>query len=829
MTDTTNQVDMVTCTIDGQEIQVPKGTLLIEACRQLNIDVPFFCWHPHMSPFGACRQCLVQVEKMPKPVTSCTTQVTEGMVVHASTDEVKKWREGIVGFLLANHPLECPTCDKGGECDLQNISFKHGPPHSLFREHKRHFIDYDMGPIVVRDMDRCIQCQRCIRFGLEWSGDHGIEFFGRGASMQVSTFARGHYVSKFSGNVTEVCPVGALTSEPFRLKARPWEMKPVATICPHCAVGCNLTNWTRQNELLRITNRENVHVNVAWSCDKGKYGHHFVNSEDRIKTPMFRRGDRLVPASWQEALSAVFQALQGAKGTHGPEGVGFIGSQKASNEDVFMFQRLAREGVGTNNIDHRMGETFPAALVAGTGLALDEVAKAKTIVLFAADVREETPVVWLRIHNVQLDGARLIVIDERGSEADRFAEQHIRYRPGSEVAFLSALTDAVRRGAGENAEAATDGSGVSAERIAPLAEALKGGFAILAGPRIMEKPDSVEIVNALWALTEAVPGSKFGLLHRNSNSRGAYDMGATPDHGPGWQALTRPGMNTTQMLQAAADGKLQVLYLMGADPLANFPDAALAKRALERVPFLVVQDILRGDLLEHADVVLPALTNAEREGTFTNLEGRVQYFLKSVEPIGAGRPDWEICAALLQALGVAPGVGNVDDVTRQIAEAVPEYQKALPGSIPPVGVLLREERAQALAGTPAAPQAAAEGSAALPLILLTGDVLFDNGAMTRDTAAFQELQPGPWVDLSRTDAANAGIADGDLVTVSSEFDVVDLLARVGDQVQPGTAFVPNKVGVFRANTLTSVTRAVQRVRVAKKAVEASAPAPTTEA
>jgi predicted molibdopterin-dependent oxidoreductase YjgC len=283
-------------------------------------------------------------------------------------------------------------------------------------------------------------------------------------------------------------------------------------------------------------------------------------------------------------------------------------------------------------------------------------------------------------------------------------------------------------------------------------------------------------------------------------------------------------MSTTQMLQAAADGRIQALYLMGSNPLANYPDAALVRRALETVPFVIVQDILRSDLLDYADVVLPALTFAEREGTFTNTEGRVQFFVKAVEPIGSGRPDWEICAAILQALGVAPGVMNVDDVTRQIAEAIPEYQDAVPGKVPQDGVLLREERTQAF-GQPSAPHAAAEGSAALPLILLTGDVLFDNGPLTRDTAAFQELQPGPWVEVSTVDAGNAGVADGDLVTVASEFDVMDVPARVRDWVQPGTVFVPSKVGVFHSNTLTSASRAVQRVRIARKAPDAT---PTLE-
>ncbi|HEY3267463.1 MAG TPA: NADH-quinone oxidoreductase subunit NuoG [Armatimonadota bacterium] len=815
MTETTPKVETVNVTIDGQTIAVPKGSLLIEACRALDIDVPFFCWHPHMSPFGACRQCLVKVEKMPKPVASCTTQVADGMVVYASTDEVKQWREGIVGFLLANHPLECPTCDKGGECDLQNISFKHGPRHSLFRENKRHFIDYDMGPTVVRDMDRCIQCQRCIRFGLEWSGDHGIEFFGRGAATNIGTFARGPFLSKFSGNVTEVCPVGALTSEPFRLKARPWEMRSASVVCPHCAVGCNLTANTRQNELLRITGRENVQVNVCWTCDKGKFGVDFVNSDRRLKTPFYRRGDRLVPASWPEALTEVARRFQEIREADGPGAIGFIGSQKASNEDVFMFQRLAREGVGTANIDHRMGDTLPASLIPGTGLPLNDIARAKTIVLFAADVREETPVVWLRIHNAQLKGAKVIVIDERGSEADAFAQQSVRYRPGGETSFLRLLTAAVAQAAaGGSPPSEGDGAGVSVETLTQLANALKGGFVLLAGPRVAAKPDSAEIVRALWGLADAAPGARFGLLHLNNNTRGAYDMGAVPDHGPGWQQITHPGLNTAQMLQAAADGKLKALYVLGSDLVSSFPDAALVKKALETVPFLVVQDILTSEMSRQADVVLPGLSFAEREGTYTNLEGRIQASVKAVEPLGGGRPDWEICAALLAALGVAPGVLNVEDVTRQIAEAVPEYENAVPDRLPAEGALEVDERTT-LAAPPPMGHAAAEGSAALPLILLTGPVLFDGGPLTTDTAAFSELEPSGYIDLAEPDAASAGIADGDMVTVSSEFGVVTVPAKVRGRVEPGTAFMPLKATGFRSNTLTSVTRTVQRVRIDK--------------
>lgn len=802
MTETTNNVEMVSLTVDGRTISVPKGTLLIEACRQLGVDVPFFCYHEHMSPFGACRMCLVKVEGVPKPVTSCTTTVTDGMVVYSDTDEVRQWREGIVGFLLANHPLECPTCDKGGECDLQNISYRFGPRHSLFQGAKRHFIDYDMGPLVVRDMDRCIQCQRCIRFGLEWSGDHGLDFFGRGAAMNVGTFARGHFVSKFSGNVTEVCPVGALTSEPFRLTARPWEMGAEAGVCNHCSVGCNQTLWTRQNKLLRITARRNPAVNVAWSCDKGKFGLDFVNSVRRLKSPAFVRDGRLVPASWHEALTRLAGTLAEIRSQHGPDAIGFIGGQKCSNEDVFMFQRLAREGVGTRNIDHRMAETLPAWMVPGTGIPLDTIESAGVILLFQADVREETPVVWLRVHHAKMAGSRIIVVDERGTEADAFAEMVVRLRPGGEVEFLAELARALSGGA-------------ASDTATSLAAAMKDGCVVVAGPRVAQSPNSVDIVHALWRLSDAAPGLRWGLLHANNNTRGAYDMGASPDAGPGCQPLSRPGMSTAQMLQAAADGHIKALYLMGADPLANFPDGALARKALETVPFLVVQDILRSDLSEQADIVLPAATYAEREGTCTNSEGRIQYFRKAVEPRGSARPDWEICAGAMAALGVAPGVRTLQDVLARIVEAVPEYESLAPGRIPPEGTLQMDRRVEVPPAGGVAP-APAEGSAGLPLILLTGDVLYDHGALTQDVQAFKELQPRAWVDISFRDAEAAGIADGDTVSVATEFAVVELPARVGDRVQPGTIFVPRKVGSFRSNRLTSVRRSVQRARIQKE-------------
>jgi predicted molibdopterin-dependent oxidoreductase YjgC len=519
--------------------------------------------------------------------------------------------------------------------------------------------------------------------------------------------------------------------------------------------------------------------------------------------------------SWQEALGSVARALEAAKAAHGAESIGFLGSQKASNEDIYMFQRLAREGVGTNNIDHRDGGVFPASLIPGTGIALEEIERTRTVVLFAFDARAEAPLVWLRAHHAHFNGAKLIVIDERGSEADAFADQVIRYRPGSEVLFLKSLT-ALLGSTGLSAEMAV-GAGVPADEVAQLASTLKDGFVLLAGPRVTAKADGADIVRALWALVDSQTGASFGLMHSNNNTRGAYDLGAVPDHAPGWLPVPRPGMTTTQMLHAAVEGRIQVLYLMGDDPLTNYPDAALVNKALNAVPFLVVQDILKSGLTERANVVLPALTFAEREGTFTNLEGRVQFFTKAVDPIGGGRADWEICAALLQAMGVSPGAKCTDDVTRQIASTVPEYQSALPGALPPDGILVEERRPEAHTASPTA-HPPAEGSAALPLILLTGDVLFDNGPLTRDTAAFAELEPAPWVDVSERDAANAGILDGDTVTVASEFGVVDLTARVGNKVAAGTVFVPNKVAGFRVNTLMGVIRGVQRVRIARKAV-----------
>ncbi len=785
------QVETVTLRIDGKEISVPKGTLLLDACLEEGIDVPFFCYHKHMSSVGACRQCLVAVEGVPKPVTSCTTPVSEGMVVDASSEKVKQWREGIVGFLLANHPLECPTCDKGGECDLQNISFAHGPDHSLFREGKRHFTDYDMGPFVVRDMDRCIQCQRCIRFGHEWSGDREIDFFGRGSATTVNTFGKGTFFSKFSGNVTEVCPVGALTAEPYRLVARPWEVRAATSLCNHCAVGCNTIHTTRQNALLRITARENVHVNVCWTCDKGKFGIDFVDSEARLKTPLFRKNGQLVPASWQEALLTVVNRLRDIKEKFGPDSIGFLGSQKTSNEDIFMFQRLAREGIGTSNIDSRDGENFSAALIPGSGLPLDEIERARVIVLFMADVREEAPLVWLRVHHALQAGAKLVVIDEKASEADSFAVKTVRIKPGSEIATALSL--------------------VSGE----ASELMKDGFVLLAGPRVTRHYQGSDIVRALWSVADSVPNSRLGLLLPNNNTRGAYDMGAVPDHGPGWEPLRKPGMNTTEILQSAASGQLQALYIMGADPLAHYPDVSLVQRALSMVPFIVVQDILRSDWMECAHVILPGQTFAERDGTFTNTEGRIQYFKRSVDPIGSGRPDWEILAAVLQGLGVAPGVLGIDDVTRQIAEAVPEYENAIPERLPLDGVLQQDRRAEHIGVPTAVPQTGAEGSAGFPLILLTGDILYDRGPLTRDTKGFDELESAEWIDLSYHDADHIGVQDGQTVTVTSEFGSAVLKARVRDWVSEGTVFVPRKVGSFSVNVLCSFTRKTHRVRVTK--------------
>ncbi len=619
---------MVNVTIDGKQVTVPKGTLVITAAFQAGADVPYFCHHPRLTPAGACRMCLVKIEKMNKMQTSCTVAVSDGMVVDTISPDVKKAQNGILEFLLINHPLDCPICDRGGECPLQNMTLQYGPGVTRFVDEKRHFPKaVPISDYVVLDRERCIQCSRCTRFTEEISGDGELAIEQRGSSAIIAPFTPEGFKSKFSGNTIELCPVGALTSRKYRFAARPWEFQSEDSICGLCGVGCSIAVQSRAGELMRINGRLNEDVNEEWTCDKGKFEQYWINSADRVKEPMIRMAAQHVRSTWDDALKAAVKGFKDAAAAN-PATVAGLASTRCSNEDLYLFQRLFRNGFGTNNIDHRM-VNFP---IQPMQTSIADIGRASTIVAVGTDIDDDLPVLWLRVYKAVSK-----------NKAEYFRNDDVRSK---------AVADAIAKGE---------------------------GTIVLAWYTLAA--DDIAYLNEECART----GARVDLLLPDANSRGAIEMGVLPDRLPamalvmngarpkyetlwGGPVPSEPGMDTRGILEAAASGKLKALYLMGVDPIESFPDKDLAQKAVRTVPCLVVQDVFMSESGKASHVFLPSCSYIEKDGSFTNIEGRVQTFKRAIQPRGQSKPDWQILSEILARLGKPVTYFSTRDIAREIKQ-----------------------------------------------------------------------------------------------------------------------------------------------------------------
>ena len=718
--------DLVNITINGTDLQVPKNENIIESAKRLGIDVPFFCYHPRLSKGDAanCRMCLVDVaskgpdgsvRKMPKPQTACTLPASEGMIIETDSVQVTKDRRGVLEFLLINHPLDCPICDRGGECPLQNNTLFYGPPTSRYVEEKRHFPKaYPLSDHVVFDRERCIHCARCTRFTEDISGDAQLGFLKRGADMEVGTFAHTAYKSRFSGNVIELCPVGALLSRSYRFKARPWDLHTQRSVCSQCSNGCNIKIDYRVNELQRVNARLNEAVNEEWTCDRGKFGHDYISSAERLKTPLVRRNGRFHPIDWTEAYSLLVGKLKSAGAL-----VGGIGGQRATNEDNFLFQKLFREAIGSNNLDSRTGRhqgassglLFERFGYHSMGNSIAELDTMKSFLVLGSELAAEQPILFLRVRKAwRFNGAKVIsAVDRVVDDATRlgdFADAELVYKPGTEIALLNGILyqlfaenllpenasidlSSLKRSLAEWTPQRTwSETGVPIEAITNAARMLANGpMAILAGKTVTEHPYYAQIVAALGNLAVATGNTgNINIPGRECNTQGALDMGILPDTGPGHQPLTSIGLNTTQMLEAAASGGLQALWLVGTDLVNEYPDTALVRRALEHCPFVVVNEMFLTETAQMADLILPVGSVAEKDGTYTNCERRVQRIYKAFDVAPEIKPDWLIFSEVASQLGVHTSYFSARDILKEIAASVPQYSGITPRSLGEAGV-----------------------------------------------------------------------------------------------------------------------------------------------
>ncbi len=647
---------LVNLTVDGKSISAPAGTLLIEACKTVGIEVPSFCYYPNLSLQGACRMCLVKVEKMPKLQTACTTVVGEGMIVTTDSDEIKQARKSMVEMLLGNHPLDCPVCDAGGECELQDMTFSYGAAESKYIELKQHREEQQWSPVVYFDRPRCILCYRCVRVCGEAMDVSALGIENRGAGSTIVPNQQDHLDCEECGMCIDICPVGALTSGAYRYKTRPWEMKHVGTTCTHCADGCKTTLGVRRSdigmEIVRGDNRDKSGINGDFLCIKGRYAFDFANHEDRLTTPLVRKNGRLVAATWEEAFAVIGKRIAEVRDRDGGQAIGVIGSTRTTNEENYLLQKFARAVLGTNNIDHHRTADFPALAQSlhektVTTASMRDVYDAPAILLMGNDPTNQHPLLaWQIRNNVRLHNARLYLVN---AETIKLGKQATR--------FIQIASDAYDDVASFLSGQDGRGSPSLPKDLSELREKLRGehNLIIIFGAEI-----SGAGIQSLAKFASTISGAKLLGLADYANSRGASDMGLDPDLLPGyvpvaeagkfrheWGSLpAAEGLSLPEMLDAAKSGKLKALYVVGANPVGRLH---VSPADLEKT-FIVVQDMFLTETAAVADVVLPAANAYEKSGTFTNTCGDVQIVKKAGE-VSDAKPDFEMIVRIADAMG----------------------------------------------------------------------------------------------------------------------------------------------------------------------------------
>ncbi len=794
------KAEMVTLTIDGRIMTVPKGTTVYQAARSAGIEIPVFCYHDRMPPLGACRMCFVGVEKMPKLQTSCTLSAGDGMVVDTIGPEVKAGQEAILEFLLINHPLDCPICDKGGECPLQDQTYRWGPGRSRFIEPKRDFAKpVSLGPILALDRERCILCWRCVRFGEIIAGDDALKGFERGFTSEINTPFTLPVESKFIGNTIAICPVGALTSRSYRFRARPWDNQPVASTCTHCGLGCAIWHDVRGGEILRTRAREERAINDIWLCDLGFFGHDYVGAKDRLTAPLVRRNGRLEEATWEEAVGLVATRLRASR-ERGRGRVAFLGGRRLSNEDAFIASRFFRDVIGTPHLDHRVdAPPGSASLEVPWGLrsSIDEISRGDVFVLIGCDLTEEYPVLWLRIKQAVDRGATLIAVHAKHLEIRRHARHEL-------VVRYDCLAAAV-----EELEAAVVKAGAEAP---PMAAAIAAGerVHIFLGRAALDAPGGRALLRA--ASRMAAPTN--GMLHvarGRGNDIGAQQFGLTPGEG-GWAA--------PEILRRAAAGEIDVLYVAGSDPATAVTDHAAWAAARRGAGFLVVHDAFFSATAQAADVVLPALVLPEKDGTTTNLEGRTLPLHGAVAGPGHARADREIFALLAARLGTTMTYATGEDLLNEMRRMLPDLAVGAISSIRPVPAAV--EPVPAVAETVSAASRRADGAVGQEgsprgespaLLLVPVDHLFAHGSMTGRCRGVADLAGAPHCLVHPDDAGRLGILDRRLVELVTAHGSAVLQARLSDVTVPGQVLVPRGYEGVAINALLRWPHAFIEVEV----------------
>jgi NADH-quinone oxidoreductase subunit G len=803
-----SEENKINITINDQPVSVPKGTLVVEAAKQIGIEIPVFCYHEKLGPFGCCRMCLVEIEKMPKLTTACTQTVMPDMVVKTESPKVIKAQQGVLEFTLLNHPLDCPVCDKGGECPLQNNTFKYGPGDTRMEfERANRDKATPLSPVITIDRERCIACQRCTRYSDIIEQESALVMLNRGFNNEVGTFNNEPYDTKYSGNVIDICPVGALTNTQFRFKARTWDLDNSATLCAHCGCNCNMTLGSRTNKLMRIETRPNDLVDDGWVCDKARFGYSFIESDRRIvEATTLVNGEHEV-ANTLETAKQTAESLKKIVDEHGPASIGFIGSPFGTNEELYLYHKLFRFTLGTNNLDHKTYIDTP-------GLPVDHydflnIETANLVLLVGSDPAEELPILDLRIKKaVTRKGVKLAVLNDQRTELDKIADLSLRYDVGSDEIALSSLANSL---AAELDIPMVEGNfsdeslcGIAGDQMKKMSELIRTAMKVcvvynpasLTGSSIFMLKHLLKVINKIPTMEcGAIPAAPF------TNSLGAMDMGILPDYYPGGISCSDPdkvqqvwgdgasletkGLSAMEMIDKAESGQLKALIVYRNNPVIDFPDCKRIEGALKNLSLLVVHDMMETETSILANIVLPSNGPGYDEGTTTNIGGRVQYRKRGLNTNNP--PDWKIISKMINSLSEKPIEYLTSfSVTEELSKNVPGYSEITKKSIKREGKT--REKVESTNGS--VPEIKKIESSGHGLKLRIATKLFTKDKILDASSPLAHHFLPSTLYLNESDASKLKLSNGDQAVIKANGVDVGATVEISNKCNPGAVVVP---------------------------------------